>query len=84
MSGKISGETGQVGGYYRLVARHSGKCLDVQAAATANGARLLQWPCGAGKQPAVPAERGLTAGCTTIVAMGTVRRSRASQAPNSA
>ncbi|MFF3334534.1 RICIN domain-containing protein [Streptomyces sp. NPDC002888] len=36
------------GGYYRLVARHSGKCLDVADASTANGARLIQWPCGTG------------------------------------
>lgn len=38
----------QGGGYYRLVARHSGKCLDVADASTVNGARLIQWPCGTG------------------------------------
>ncbi|MDL5206301.1 RICIN domain-containing protein [Streptomyces sp. ALI-76-A] len=38
----------QGGGYYRLVARHSGKCLDVKDGSTTNGAHLIQWPCGAG------------------------------------
>jgi hypothetical protein len=31
-----------------LVARHSGKCLDIASASTADSARALQWPCGAG------------------------------------
>jgi hypothetical protein len=30
-----------------LVARHSGKCLDVSSASTADSARLLQWTCNA-------------------------------------
>jgi hypothetical protein len=30
------------------VARHSGKCLDVTSASTANGARLIQYTCGSG------------------------------------
>lgn len=30
------------------MARHSGKCLDVKDASTANGARLIQWTCGTG------------------------------------
>ena len=38
----------QGNGYFRLVARHSGKCLDVKDASTADGARLIQWPCGTG------------------------------------
>ncbi|MFJ4467025.1 RICIN domain-containing protein [Streptomyces sp. NPDC089424] len=36
-----TGATGQ----YRFVARHSGKCLTVDNASTANGARLSQQPC---------------------------------------
>lgn len=35
---------GTTGGY-RFVARHSGKCLDVDGASAANGARLSQRPC---------------------------------------
>ena len=31
--------------YYEVVARHSGKCLDVSGAGTHNGARLHQWDC---------------------------------------
>ncbi|MEV0173689.1 RICIN domain-containing protein [Streptomyces sp. NPDC050803] len=33
-------------GTYRFVARHSGKCLAVNDASTANGARVSQQPCG--------------------------------------
>lgn len=36
------------GGYYNLIARHSGKCLDVANVSTADGARLIQWSCGSG------------------------------------
>lgn len=32
-------------GQYRFAARHSGKCLTVENASTANGARLSQQPC---------------------------------------
>jgi hypothetical protein len=32
-------------GTFRLVARHSGKCLDVPGASTANGVQLQQWDC---------------------------------------
>jgi len=32
----------------QLVARHSGKCLDVTSNSTADSARTLQWPCGSG------------------------------------
>ncbi|MEW2146106.1 RICIN domain-containing protein [Micromonospora vinacea] len=35
-------------GYVQLVARHSGKCLEVPNAATTDGARLAQWTCGTG------------------------------------
>ncbi len=31
---------------YRLVARHSGKCLDVYGAYTANGTGMIQYECG--------------------------------------
>jgi hypothetical protein len=30
-------------GYYRLVAKHSGKCLDVTGISAANGAAIIQW-----------------------------------------
>ncbi|MEV6260756.1 RICIN domain-containing protein [Streptomyces sp. NPDC051784] len=33
------------GGRYRFAARHSGKCLTVNASSAANGARLSQQPC---------------------------------------
>jgi len=32
----------------RLVARHSGKCLDVSGASTADGASVIQWTCSGG------------------------------------
>ena len=32
-------------GWWRFVARHSGKCLDVPGSSTANRARLQQWTC---------------------------------------
>ena len=31
--------------YYEVVARHTGKCLDVYDASTSTGAPLIQWPC---------------------------------------
>ena len=31
--------------YYEVVARHSGKCLDVFDASTSAGATVIQWPC---------------------------------------
>ena len=36
------------GGSYRLVARHSGKCLDVVNGSTADGARVVQYTCNGG------------------------------------
>jgi hypothetical protein len=36
------------GGHQRLVARHSGKCLDVISGGTADGVRLIQYACGTG------------------------------------
>ncbi|GIE78514.1 hypothetical protein Aph02nite_44640 [Actinoplanes philippinensis] len=47
----LTGQTNQqwrleiVGYGIRLIARHSGKCLDVVNASKANGARLQQWSC---------------------------------------
>jgi hypothetical protein len=37
---------GSFSGYYRLTARHSGKSLVVQSAATANSAAVIQYPYG--------------------------------------
>ena len=31
--------------YYEIVARHSGKCLDVSDGSTLNGAAVIQWTC---------------------------------------
>lgn len=36
------------GGFYKFVARHSGKCLDVTGVSTANGVQLQQWTCTGG------------------------------------
>jgi hypothetical protein len=33
------------GGYYHFVARHSGKCLTVPGASTADGVQLVQSTC---------------------------------------
>jgi hypothetical protein len=39
------------GGYYHFVSRHSGKCLDVPGASTANSVQLVQYTCnGSGAQ----------------------------------
>jgi len=35
-------------GYYRIVARHSGKCVDVSGVSTADGADIIQWSCHGG------------------------------------
>lgn len=32
-------------GRWRIIARHSGKCLDINGASTANGSKLIQWTC---------------------------------------
>ena len=38
-------------GFYRMVNRNSGLCLDVPSASTANGVQLQQWTCnGSGAQ----------------------------------
>ena len=46
----VDAATGVVAGvpasYVNLVARHSGKCADVNGASTANNAELLQYTCG--------------------------------------
>jgi hypothetical protein len=36
------------GSYFQLVARHSGKCLDVVGAGTADGVDITQYTCGSG------------------------------------
>ncbi|GAA2710234.1 MULTISPECIES: RICIN domain-containing protein [Streptomyces] len=42
---------GHADGTYEIVARHSGKCLDVYDASQADGAGVIQWPCnGDGNQ----------------------------------
>ena len=33
-------------GYVQIVARHSGRCLDVTGESTADGARVIQYTCG--------------------------------------
>jgi hypothetical protein len=38
--------TGGFSGYYRLMARHSGKAMTVQSASTANSANVFQWTYG--------------------------------------
>ncbi|NJQ02524.1 glycoside hydrolase family 2 TIM barrel-domain containing protein [Streptomyces zingiberis] len=48
VEGGGSGGPVETGVYYRLVAQHSGKAADVEGAATAAGARLVQWPAGSG------------------------------------
>jgi len=35
-------------GNYRLVARHSGKCLDIPNSSTTDGVQLTQWTCNGG------------------------------------
>ena len=35
-------------GTYELIARHSGKCLDVYGASTDDAATIIQWPCHGG------------------------------------
>lgn len=37
---------GSTAHYYELVARHSGKCADVEGESTASGARVIQFGCG--------------------------------------
>ena len=36
------------GGTYEIIAKHSGKCLDVAGVATHNGANIYQWDCHGG------------------------------------
>lgn len=43
-----SGETAATPTAYTLVNRNSGKCLDVEGGATANGTNILQWTCNGG------------------------------------
>ena len=48
-------------GVYTVKSVLSGLCVDVNGAATTDGARLLQWTCHSGSQPAVAVHRGVTA-----------------------
>src|SRR5687768_6004307 len=36
------------GAWYQIVARHSGKALDINGASTADGAAVIQWAAGTG------------------------------------
>ncbi|APR82432.1 Endo-1,4-beta-xylanase [Minicystis rosea] len=36
------------GGYEPILAKHSGKCLDINGGSTADGAGVIQWPCHSG------------------------------------
>ena len=36
-------------GFSRIIARHSGKCLDVYAASLEDGASVIQWQCHGGQ-----------------------------------
>jgi hypothetical protein len=40
--------TGPTGTYYNVVARHSGKCMDVVGGSTADLAEVIQYACGTG------------------------------------
>jgi N-acetylmuramoyl-L-alanine amidase len=44
-SGGGGGSSGQT---YEIIAKHSGKCLDVEGARQDNGANVQQWACGGG------------------------------------
>ena len=41
----VDGVSEALTGRFRLIAGHSGKCLDVAGAGTANGVHVQQWPC---------------------------------------
>ncbi|PAZ09467.1 hydrolase [Streptomyces sp. SA15] len=43
-----AGETAATPSAYRIVNRHSGKCLDVSGASGADGADVIQWTCNGG------------------------------------
>ena len=45
------------GGYYHFVSRHSGKCLDVPPASTADSVQLVQRTCNGTGRAVVPARR---------------------------
>jgi endoglucanase len=47
-------------GYYHLVARHSGKCLDVPSASTADGVPLQQWACNGSAAQSFQLQSGTT------------------------
>jgi uncharacterized protein (DUF1800 family) len=48
-SGRLRAQTsGPPPGTYELIARHSGKCLDVYGESTDDAATIIQWPCHGG------------------------------------
>jgi uncharacterized protein (DUF1800 family) len=44
----VSAQAPSLAGSYELVARHSGKCLDVTGASMDDGAPVIQWTCNGG------------------------------------
>ena len=54
-------------GYYRLTARHSGKAVVVQGAATGNGANVYQWPYGGAARNDEWEVRAIAAGAYRII-----------------
>jgi len=45
---RVAAQAPSVSGAYELVARHSGKCLDVSGVSTDDGAAVIQWTCNGG------------------------------------
>ncbi len=45
----VASEQGSLSGYYQLVARHSGKCLDVSGESQDDLAPVIQWDCHTGE-----------------------------------
>jgi len=41
-------QNGSAGQYYEIIAKHSGKCLDVEGARQDNSTNVQQWACGGG------------------------------------
>ena len=45
---RVDAQTSSLAGSYELVARHSGKCLDVSGVSMDDGAPVIQWTCNGG------------------------------------
>lgn len=45
---EVDGRNGYANGYWQFVSANSGQCIVVQNASTADGANLIQYPCGQG------------------------------------